>query len=188
MKNVQFSAGFLLLCAWLLYTDHSGIVLQGLFACFLHELGHCLALYFFGIDRKQITFTCYGAEIKIEKTLSYTKELVTASAGPAVNLILALLCCRFPFGMEFAGINLSLAIFNLLPVGQLDGARILRCTAGLLLHEAKGYRFCQWISLFVSAIFLLFGLYTAFLLRNPTLLLMCFWILKSSLLENLLKI
>lgn len=44
-----------------------------------------------------------------------------ALSGPGCNLLLALLCCRQPWGRLFAGLSLALGCFNLLPVGRWTG-------------------------------------------------------------------
>ena len=54
-------------------------------------------------------------------------------AGPAVSLITAGLF--FFWTKEFAIINLMIGIINLLPIGQLDGMRILN-----IMVENKVYK------------------------------------------------
>lgn len=181
LRKLQFSSGFLLLCAWLLYWDRSGIVWLGLLACFLHEMGHCAVLRFFHTPITQISFTFYGAKIVFAQPISYAQEWCSAAAGPAVNLLLACLFSMLPFGAAFAGVNLSLALFNLLPVGHLDGARLLRCTAALIGSQELAYWSSRWSSRFFTLLFLTFGVYAAVAWKNLTLLLMCFWLGKGAL-------
>jgi len=72
--------------------------------------------------------------------------IFVAAAGPAVNIVLALIASfLFPFGPKIFGlavvINLMLAIFNMLPIPPLDGSRIL---AGLLPnHLARQYMYLE---------------------------------------------
>ena len=49
------------------------------------------------------------------------------------DLTLAALLCRWQWGGLFAGLNLVLGCFNLLPVGRLDGGRAVGCLISLLV-------------------------------------------------------
>ena len=75
-----------------------------------------------------------GAELILSGTrpLGYGAQFLAAVSGPVANLAAALLAARLAErgGGEvlwvFAGLNLGLAGFNLLPMSQLDGGRALR--------------------------------------------------------------
>lgn len=95
-------------------------------ACAAHELGHLLCLRVFSAPVKLIRLTAFGAEIHAPLLcLSYQQELLTALAGPASNLLLAFLAAGCREGYLFAGMNLLLALMNLLPISGLDGGRVL---------------------------------------------------------------
>ena len=61
--------------------------------------------------------------------ISYGGELLAAAAGPAVNLLLALILAWVGRWQEaaylFAGTQLVLGVFNLLPIAPLDGSALL---------------------------------------------------------------
>ena len=178
--KIHLSSGFLLLCSWLLYQDRSGIVFLSLLACILHEFGHLCALFCFGSSIKGIHITVSGAKINFTSKLSYTEELITAAAGPAVNLILAFLSINLFKFPVFAGINLALAFFNLLPIGPLDGARILQCLTAQLCSEYLSYRLCRCVTFSFAVIFGIIGTIIALFGKNLTLLLMCIWLLTGT--------
>ena len=130
--RVEATAGFFLLVAWMNYWDSQCLVPAALLACALHELGHYWAIRLLGSDVKLIRLTAIGAEMAVDRPLDYWQEGLAALAGPAVNLLLALVFCGWSRGQTFAGLNLALALFNLLPVGRLDGGRALGCALALL--------------------------------------------------------
>jgi len=119
------------LLAWLNYCDTQGVLPAALCAASLHELGHLAAIRAAGGRVKRLRLSAVGAELRLDGTLGYGAELLCALAGPAVNLLLAFVAARIGATM-FAGMSLVLGLFNLLPIGTLDGGRILRCLTGLL--------------------------------------------------------
>lgn len=91
-----------------------------------HELGHLTALRLVGAKVEQIRLTAFGAEIRADtRYLSYGREIFCTLAGPAVNLILAVVLARAAGDYLLAGANLFLGVFNLLPLPSLDGGRAL---------------------------------------------------------------
>ncbi|HEY9077343.1 MAG TPA: site-2 protease family protein [Anaerolineaceae bacterium] len=117
-----------------------GIVTSLLFfaSVFAHELGHSLVALREKIPVKNITLFIFGGVAQIgQEPKKPGAEFRIAIAGPATSLALAgvfgllyLLDQAFPYlaapSIWLARINLSLAIFNLIPGFPLDGGRVLR--------------------------------------------------------------
>ena len=100
-----------------------------LLAALTHELGHCAMLRWLRARVTAVRITAMGAEMRIEGRLSYGGEILAAAAGPAVNLLLAPLLAYGGRLWEmlylFAGTQLVLGLFNLLPILPLDGGSML---------------------------------------------------------------
>ena len=132
--RLEVTAGALLLWALLYYLDSGGMVPMALAACALHELGHFVAIYMLGGRVTRLRISCVGAEMVLSARhpMGSGRELLAALAGPAVNLLLAFSFAKL--GEEwwcFAGLHLALGLFNLLPVGPLDGGRVVKCLLAL---------------------------------------------------------
>lgn len=183
--RVEVTGGFLLLLAWLNYLDCSQLVPMAVLACALHELGHFFAVRAAGETIRQIRLTAIGAEMVLSRPLGYWQEGLAALAGPGVNLVLALVCCGFEEGLTFAGLNLILAVFNLLPVGRLDGGRALRCTLALLAGPDLSAWVGGWLDCLCMAGSLAAGLWLAVFCGNITLLLAALWLLAAFCKSNL---
>ena len=177
--RVEVSAGFLVLAAWLNYLDSEGVFLWVLVSCLCHECGHLLALRLLGVPVGKIRVTAVGAEICIAGGVSYGGELLAALAGPGVNLMLAVCASRVSGGHLFAGINLVLGAFNLIPIGRLDGGRALDCMLSLTVGPAVGRRIVLVSSWICTAVLAALG---GYLLRwggNGSLLLIALWMAVS---------
>lgn len=175
LGRVEATSGFFLFIAWLNYLDHSFIVPMALAACAAHELGHIIVVVLLGGHIKLIHLTAIGAELVLEKPLSYEQEGLCALAGPGVNLLLALICTGFQRGLVWAGLNLALAVFNLLPVGRLDGGRALHCMIALLAGPDAAVWTGIWLDRLCTASVLAAGLLLAGR-GNITLLLVAVWL------------
>ncbi len=95
----------------------------------LHEGGHLCACCCLGVRVRAVRITFCGAELLLEELQRPLQRLTVAAAGPAVNLLcafaVALAFPQMPWAQLFAGANLILGLFNLLPILPLDGGRIL---------------------------------------------------------------
>ena len=177
--KINVSPAFLLLAAWLLYHDRQGIVFPALLACCLHEAGHVLAIRLVSGNIKQFNITVVGAELVLLHPLSYGRELLSAAAGPGMDLLLAaLIRGHWPL---FTGLNLALAVFNLLPLRRLDGGRMLRCCLSMALGPEGADRAAQLLDRGLAGLLLLLGLWAALRGGNPTLLLTALWLCAADL-------
>ena len=105
----------------------------------LHELGHSLVAIQQGVQVRSITLFLLGGVASVERECSTALgSLLVAAAGPLVSLLLAggLLASSHSVSHvspllgamvnELGGLNLILALFNLLPGLPLDGGLILK--------------------------------------------------------------
>lgn len=85
---------------------------------FLHELSHLIAAVLLGFKPLCLHLYPWGCMLSMSEIPPAKKRLVILSAGVLFNIIMLLLNI-------FPKENLSLAIFNLIPVMPLDGGVIL---------------------------------------------------------------
>ena len=184
LGRVEATVGFFLLAAWLNYLDRSCFVPMVMLACAAHELGHYGAIRMLGGDVKRIHLTAIGAEMVLDRPLGYWQEGLSALAGPGTNLLLALACCHWRDGVTFAGLNLALALFNMLPVGRLDGGRALYCVLALLGGPKLAGGVGGWLDVLCTAAAGAAGLMLAGTRGNFTLLLVALWLLGGLFQQN----
>src|SRR5262249_27649528 len=121
-----------------------GILLAvGLFvSILLHELAHVAVARRSGAVVHAITLLMLGGVTEIRREGRPEREALMALAGPLASFAIALVSYLFrrfvplPPGIAialtvFAGTNLVLGVFNLLPAFPMDGGRVLR---GLLVR------------------------------------------------------
>ena len=174
--KVEFTAGFLLLAAWLFYLDDRFVVPLALCAGALHEAGHYAAIRRMGGDIRCIRLTAVGAEMELSGGLSYLQEGIAALAGPGVSLLTAVLFSFWEGGRLFSGLNLVFGCFNLLPLGRLDGGRALRCTLALCAGPDAADRVGNILNGLFPTLFLAVGIRLLQTEGNGTFLLMAVWL------------
>ena len=117
-------------------------------AALCHEMGHLAALRLAGAAVEGICFTSFGAEIRADtRYLPYWKDLLCTMAGPAVNIVLALLFARVSEDYLLAGANLMQGIFNLLPVPGTDGSRMMNLLLSWTLDPDRADGICRAVEL-----------------------------------------
>lgn len=137
IKNtrVRFDFTFFAVMAFFLMTDGGAFGFSAILACALHEISHLVMMIIFSIPTETITFYGAGIRISSEKILRAPRlqRNIILLAGSAGNLIFA--AVLWISGEKIAAfINLFTGIFNLLPIGEYDGAVLLR---NLVIRRCK---------------------------------------------------
>lgn len=135
---LRITPGFWLLLAGTWWLDPV-LLLPALLAAAVHELGHCAALKALGGRVSQLRLSALGAELAPDGLLSYAQELPVALAGPGASLLCAGVCAHLGRYL-LAGLSLALGLFNLLPIGPLDGGRTIRAALSWLAGPDRGDR------------------------------------------------
>ncbi|MEH6549417.1 MAG: site-2 protease family protein [Pseudomonadales bacterium] len=194
--DVYIHATFFILLVWqgLAYWNKTGelfAVAQGvlfiiaLFGCVvLHEYGHALTARKYGIRTRNITLYPIGGVASLEGMPDDPwQEIKVALAGPAVNLVIAIILyigfvvfSRAPeseeidlvtgsFWYRLMVVNIILGVFNLLPAFPMDGGRVVRALLSLRMDKAKATAIAASIGQSISYVLAFLGfMYNPFLL------------------------
>lgn len=125
--KVRLCFSFFLVLALFAFQSSRTFGLAAIAACGIHEFSHLFVMLLFGISPEIITF--YGAGIQINSTQTDNantwNRILILSAGCTANFIAA--AAFGVYGNAVASvINLLTGVFNLLPIGELDGAALLK--------------------------------------------------------------
>jgi len=169
-----------------------------------HELAHSLVARATGIKVKNITLFVFGgvAQITQEATQPFY-ELVMAAVGPLSSLLLAgffgllwLLTYSWlvpvaALSRYLAGINLSLALFNMVPGFPLDGGRVFRAVVwGLTGSFQRATRIAATLGRVIGSLLIVVGLWQAIFNRQWDWLWLAFvgWFLESAATQSVRQI
>lgn len=147
--------------------DGTGLWRMALAAALMHEAGHLAAYALCVRGSPPVRFRVGGIALRGTERLSRRAELAVLAAGPAVNLLVAAACLfvasrRASYALYFFGAaQLVTGAYNLLPLGPLDGARMLRL---LVPPRAHGV-----LALVTRALAVLFACALAILLARGAL-------------------
>jgi len=150
----------------------------------LHEYGHALTARHYGVKTRDIILLPIGGLARLENLPKKPwHEFVVAAAGPAVNLVIALLL-GIVLWLEYDGeigrifstrgtlilrwhrvipmlfvLNLSLAIMNLIPAFPLDGGRMLRAALAVKLARLKATQIASYLGQGFAFLLAGYGIY-----------------------------
>ena len=161
------------------------VVLLAFASVILHELGHALVARKLGVGVSAIELHFFGGIAKLtSQPRSPKDEAIIAAAGPAVSLALAgvgyLLYAATGLGglALVGGVNLVIALFNLLPALPMDGGRIFRALLSLRLGHRQATEISVKLSRVVSVVFAVLGL--AFMQLQLVLLAGVLWYMATA--------
>lgn len=126
---IRLDFSFFAALAFGFFLDTNGIMLMSLAACLIHEMGHLVMMMIFDVRVSSICFygagICIGADFDMARLL---KKVIILSGGIISNIIMcAVAICSAAY--IFAAVNLAIAAFNLLAIGNLDGCKIVKAVS-----------------------------------------------------------
>lgn len=138
--EISITFGFLLVLSLLSLTNSPSLGFIAVSSCIIHELGHSFAAIILNVKIKSLTLWAGGILMQREsRILSIGSELAVLICGPLFNLIFSALYAIYGI-TDASVINLTLALFNLLPYSSLDGGCIIK---GLLERKNLNCNFIQ---------------------------------------------
>ncbi len=191
---VRIHLTFLLFLVWIFVASWSqggpqaawsGLVFMLLlFLCvLLHEFGHIFAARRFGVATPDVTLLPIGGVARLERIPEKpSEEFLVAIAGPAVNVVIALILMVFGASIgtqslaamdsqqvsmldKLASVNLFLAAFNMIPAFPMDGGRVLRALLSIRLGHLRATEVAATIGQFFAFVLGFLGLF-----GNPLLI------------------
>ena len=204
---------FALLLGWVAFTESQrgsdlpttllamGFIIAVFFCVVLHELGHALTARRYGISTKMITLLPIGGVASLERMpQDPKKELMIAIAGPAVNVVIALMLWLVlpsltnSFSEEFflhitpanflyllLFVNVVLVVFNAIPAFPMDGGRVLRALLAFKLGRVRATQIAANLGQFLAIGFVFIGFF-----YNPFLILIGAFVFFGAYSENIL--
>ncbi len=119
--ELQFFAVLALTTALLL--DKSSKVALCLLCAFIHECGHLVMMLCLRKKPKSIKLRVFDIAIKENCDKTFLSDLFITLAGPLFNLIFA--CILYFFNTPLCVCNMTLCVFNMLPIDTFDGGHAL---------------------------------------------------------------
>lgn len=163
--EIYISFLFCAVVCFMLTVDRTGLMVPTLFAVLIHETGHLLAMW--AADCQPRAIRLIPTSVQIVRSFSTKKygEAGIAVCGPAANMVvfIALFVNHLIFKGEqslmFSLLNLTIAIFNLLPVSGLDGGTLLTLAIAHFTDIYYAERIVRIITSISAVIIFLLGVY-----------------------------
>lgn len=141
---------FWLMISMLWFVDDGNVLPLFLAAALLHEFGHAFVLSITGGTFHSLKLAFYGAVMSCDLPEGKYRKAAVCLAGPAVSFFAASIAVQHSFYL-FAGANVLLGAFNLLPIPPLDGGMVMaHLCDGAFESAQKGIALAASILLLVA--------------------------------------
>lgn len=155
-------------------------------AVFIHEYAHYIVAKKIGVGLKNFCLLPYGAQLSLSSSnLNYKDDIKIAISGPLANIFVGILTiCLwwiYPESYAYTDIfvysNISLAIFNFLPLLPLDGSRILLALSSKYKKRSICYKVLCILNIISSILLFILFIISLFYSPNFSFGIMSFFIL-----------
>lgn len=163
------------------YYHYSIEFIIAMFIIIIHELAHSIISIYYGIEIIEIELFPFGG---VAKTGNFMKinpftEIAISFVGPLSNFFMLLIAIILEYHFTFQGniliffamTNLSIGLFNLLPILPLDGGRIIRAYISSKIGFKKATNIIIKLSKALCILLFIFGIY--FGVRKDTYFFLC---------------
>ncbi len=146
-----------------------------------HELGHIFFIKLFKYKIINVTLYPFGGITKIDKDINtpLNKELLIACGGIIFQLILFIIIYLLPINIITKNLlykyNMSILLFNMLPIIPLDGSIIINS----LLNKIFSYKVSYYLYIIISIIFSIFYLFFNYWYSLNNYLIVSLFIIKT---------
>ena len=187
--KIHVSFLFLAPLCLMLLLDKSGFFLPMVIAVILHETAHLTAMWMLRCNPKEICLIPASVRIVRSVTVRVRNEIIISLSGPLANILFfsAFFAVYKTTGnmdiLNFSLINLLFAVFNLLPVKQLDGGLILYKLLSYFKGENKAQIVLNFISAVTGVLLLVLGIWLFLKNKNFSVIIMSLYILLSVLVK-----
>lgn len=178
--KIYISVPFTAFIALMFLFDRTGTMGLSLAGAALHEAGHIVAMKLLGTMPKRIELRPAVVNIvKPQRAVSLADDIKILLAGPTAGMLAAAAATAiylFSAGrmwLCFAAVNATLTFFNLLPVSELDGGRILENILILKFSSDTAEKVMTAVSCIFTALVTAVGAAVAWSRRGSAALLIC---------------
>ncbi len=165
----------LIFCAMSIFAGMFWLFFTYLVCLLFHEFSHAMLAKRLGYRCTKITLYPTGALLSGNADeFTFKDEIIISLAGPLSNIFLIIICVFlwwiFPevynYTGDFVVANLSLALFNLLPIFPLDGGRCLLAMLSLKTQRKNATKICKNVTLIFSILLFLVFIISCFFTFN----------------------
>lgn len=187
MKNIltkfkinNYTYFFALICMLCGYIKNITIIFT---ICLFHELGHIFFIKLFKYNIISVELLPFGGYTTIDQKINsnINKDLLIAMGGFIFQILLFIIIYLLKNKINiitynlFQSYNVTLILFNLIPIIPLDGSRIMH----LLLEKLFSYHLSYYLNFFISIIVLILFLICNYLFHIDNYFIITFLLYKT---------
>lgn len=128
----------------------------------MHEIAHMLVAIILKMDVYEIELLPVGVNAKYSGKTSCLKKIIISLAGPIASLIFSLILQNETFKI----MNLSIAIFNMIPIKPFDGGIIFNNILVILLNEKIANKVQNSLSKIIMNLLVVLSIFLILIFKN----------------------